>query len=264
MPGHRDRDVKGKRGQFVFTGGGDEAAIARHLRHVPHLYLRYSQMAPLTMWDEINTGTNLPAEIKITAVDGDTYKLLFMAKGGGSANKSYLYQETKAVLNEASMLAFLDAKIRTLGTAACPPYHLAIVVGGTSAEIAVETAAGVRPLPRHAPRKATGSGGASGTGASRPRCSSSPAARASVPSSVASTSAMTCAIRLPRHGELPCRHRRLVLGRPPSPRQDHLRGVFLEQPGARPVPLPAGDGTCRPERRRGEHRPQPADERDPS
>ena len=97
-------------------------------------------MAPLTMWDEINTGTNLPAEIKITAVDGDTYKLLFMAKGGGSANKSYLYQETKAVLNEASMLAFLDAKIRTLGTAACPPYHLAIVVGGTSAEIAVETA----------------------------------------------------------------------------------------------------------------------------
>ena len=109
-------------------------------------------MAPLTMWDEINTGTNLPAEIKITAVDGDTYKLLFMAKGGGSANKSYLYQETKAVLNEASMLAFLDAKIRTLGTAACPPYHLAIVVGGTSAEIAVGCAAGVRPLPRHAPR----------------------------------------------------------------------------------------------------------------
>jgi fumarate hydratase class I len=92
------------------------------------------------MWDEINTGTNLPAEIKIAAVDGDTYKLLFMAKGGGSANKSYLYQETKAVLNETSMLAFLDAKVRTLGTAACPPYHLAIVVGGTSAEMAVETA----------------------------------------------------------------------------------------------------------------------------
>ena len=133
--------VKGKRGQFVFTGGGDEAAIARGI-YDTYLtsHLRYSQMAPLTMWDEINTGTNLPAEIKITAVDGDTYKLLFMAKGGGSANKSYLYQETKAVLNEASMLAFLDAKIRTLGTAACPPYHLAIVVGGTSAEIAVETA----------------------------------------------------------------------------------------------------------------------------
>jgi fumarate hydratase class I len=133
--------VKGKRGQYVFTGGGDEAAIARGI-YDTYLtsHLRYSQMAPLTMWEEINTGTNLPAEIKISAVDGDTYKLLFMAKGGGSANKSYLYQETKAVLNEGSMLAFLDAKVRTLGTAACPPYHLAIVVGGTSAEIAVETA----------------------------------------------------------------------------------------------------------------------------
>jgi fumarate hydratase class I len=124
--------VKGKRGQYVFTGGGDEAAIARGI-YDTYLtsHLRYSQMAPLTMWEEINTGTNLPAEIKISAVDGDTYKLLFMAKGGGSANKSYLYQETKAVLNEGSMLAFLDAKVRTLGTAACPPYHLAIVVGGT-------------------------------------------------------------------------------------------------------------------------------------
>ena len=132
--------VKGKRGQYVFTGGGDEAAIARGI-YDTYLtsHLRYSQMAPLTMWDEVNTGTNLPAEIKISAVDGDTYKLLFMAKGGGSANKSYLFQETKAVLNEASMLAFLDSKVRSLGTAACPPYHLAIVVGGTSAEIAVET-----------------------------------------------------------------------------------------------------------------------------
>ena len=133
--------VKGKRGQRVITGGGDEEAIARGIFETYQTsHLRYSQMAPLTMWEEVNTGTNLPAEIKIAAVDGDAYKLLFMAKGGGSANKSYLYQETKAVLNEASMLQFLDAKIRTLGTAACPPYHLAIVVGGTSAEIAVETA----------------------------------------------------------------------------------------------------------------------------
>jgi fumarate hydratase class I len=133
--------VKGKRGQQVFTGGGDEAAIARGIHHVYRTAnLRYSQMAPLTMWDEVNTGTNLPAEIKISAVDGDEYRFLFLAKGGGSANKSYLYQETKAVLNEQSLLEFLDAKVRTLGTAACPPYHLAVVVGGTSAELAVETA----------------------------------------------------------------------------------------------------------------------------
>ena len=97
-------------------------------------------MAPLTMWDEVNTKTNLPAEIKIASIDGDAYKFLFMAKGGGSANKSYLYQETKALLNPKSLMAFLDKNLRTLGTAACPPYHLAIVIGGTSAEFALETA----------------------------------------------------------------------------------------------------------------------------
>jgi fumarate hydratase class I len=104
------------------------------------LNLRYSQMAPLTMWDEKNTGSNLPAQIELYATDGAAYKFLFMAKGGGSANKSYLYQETKAVLNPASMLRFLEEKIRSLGTSACPPYHLAIVVGGTSAEFALKTA----------------------------------------------------------------------------------------------------------------------------
>jgi fumarate hydratase class I len=97
-------------------------------------------MAPLTMWDETNTGTNLPAQIELYATRGDAYKLLFMAKGGGSANKSYLYQETKAVLNRSSMLRFLDEKLRTIGTSACPPYHLAIVIGGTSAEFALKTA----------------------------------------------------------------------------------------------------------------------------
>ncbi|MEI7591848.1 MAG: fumarate hydratase [Actinomycetes bacterium] len=133
--------VKAKKGEFVITGGGDEAAIAQGIFNTYRdANLRYSQMAPLTMWDEVNTKTNLPAEIKISAVDGDSYKFLFMAKGGGSANKSYLYQETKAVLNPASLLAFLDEKLRTLGTAACPPYHLAVVIGGTSAEVAVETA----------------------------------------------------------------------------------------------------------------------------
>ena len=133
--------VKAKKGQFVFTGGGDEAAIAEGVqRTYLTTNLRYSQMAPLTMYEERNTGTNLPAEIKISAVDGDTYSFLFIAKGGGSANKSYLYQETKALLNEATLLPWIFQKLQTLGTAACPPYHLAVVVGGTSAEMAVETA----------------------------------------------------------------------------------------------------------------------------
>ena len=133
--------IKAKKGQFVLTGGGDEAAIARG---VYNTYLtsnlRYSQMAPLTMYEEKNTGNNLPAEIKIAAVDGDGYKFLFIAKGGGSANKSYLFQETKALLNEKTLLPWLFDKMKTLGTAACPPYHLAVVIGGTSAEFAVETA----------------------------------------------------------------------------------------------------------------------------
>lgn len=133
--------VKGKKGQFVFTGGGDERAIAKGVQQTYLTSnLRYSQMAPVTMYDEKNTGTNLPAEIKISATDGDAYKFLFMAKGGGSANKSFLYQETKALLNEAKLLPWLFDKMQSLGTAACPPYHLAVVIGGTSAEFAVETA----------------------------------------------------------------------------------------------------------------------------
>jgi fumarate hydratase class I len=133
--------VKAKKGQYVLTGGGDEAAIARGVFETYRdANLRYSQMAPLTMWEEVNTKTNLPAEIKIAAVDGAAYSFLFMAKGGGSANKSYLFQETKALLNPTRLLEFLDEKLRALGTAACPPYHLAVVIGGTSAETALETA----------------------------------------------------------------------------------------------------------------------------
>jgi fumarate hydratase class I len=133
--------VMGKRGQHVLTDGRDEEHIARGVYDAyTRLNLRYSQLAPLTMWDERNTGSNLPAQIELYAAGGEEYKFLFMAKGGGSANKSYLYQETKAVLNPARMLAFLEEKIRSLGTAACPPYHLAIVVGGTSAEFALKTA----------------------------------------------------------------------------------------------------------------------------
>jgi fumarate hydratase class I len=133
--------VMGKKGQLVFTGGGDEKAIARGVwRTYVETNLRYSQLAPLDMYTEKNTGTNLPAQIELYATDGDEYHFLFMAKGGGSANKSYLYQETKALLNRASLLSFLEEKMRSLGTAACPPYHLAVVVGGTSAEYALKTA----------------------------------------------------------------------------------------------------------------------------
>src|SRR5580692_11715385 len=133
--------VMGKRGQQVLTDGRDEEHIARGVYDAyTKLNLRYSQLAPLTMWEEKNTGSNLPAQIELYAAGGDAYKFLFMAKGGGSANKSYLYQETKAVLSPAAMATFLEEKIRSLGTAACPPYHLAIVIGGTSAEFALKTA----------------------------------------------------------------------------------------------------------------------------
>ncbi len=137
--------VMGKRGQHVLSGGTDERALSLGVYDAyTKLNLRYSQMAPLTMWDERNTGSNLPAQIELyadTAAGHETtYKFLFMAKGGGSANKSYLYQETKAILNPAGLMKFLDDKLRSLGTAACPPYHLAIVIGGTSAEFALKTA----------------------------------------------------------------------------------------------------------------------------
>jgi fumarate hydratase class I len=133
--------VKGKKGEQVLTGGGDREAIAQGIfRTYADDNLRYSQMAPITTYEEKNTGTNLPAEIEIESVDGDSYKLLFMAKGGGSANKSLLFQETKALLNPDSLMRWLDEKLRTLGTAACPPYHLALVIGGTSAEQSLKTA----------------------------------------------------------------------------------------------------------------------------
>ena len=137
--------VMGKRGQHVLTQGTDERALSRGIYDAyTTLNLRYSQMAPVTTWEERNTGSNLPAQIELyadTAEGHETaYKFLFMAKGGGSANKSFLFQETKAVLNEAAMMRFLDEKLRGLGTAACPPYHLAIVIGGTSAEFALKTA----------------------------------------------------------------------------------------------------------------------------
>ena len=137
--------VMGKRGQNVWTTGQDEEHLSRGIFDAyQKLNLRYSQLSPISMWEERNTGSNLPAQIELYANTHAgheaSYEFLFMAKGGGSANKSYLYQETAALLNPTSFARFLDEKLRSLGTAACPPYHLAVVVGGTSAEFALKTA----------------------------------------------------------------------------------------------------------------------------
>jgi fumarate hydratase class I len=135
--------IMGKKGQHVLTTGKDEVALSQGIYDAyTKLNLRYSQMAPVTTWDEKNTGNNLPAQVEIYADSdhSDEYNFLFIAKGGGSANKSFLYQETKAVLNPTAFMTWLDEKLRSIGTAACPPYHLAIVIGGTSAEHTVKTA----------------------------------------------------------------------------------------------------------------------------
>ncbi len=133
--------VMGKKGDRVFTGINDEEALSRGIFDTYQTSnLRYSQMAPLSMYEEVNTKNNLPAQIELYATEGDSYKFLFMAKGGGSANKTYLFQETKALLNPERLLSFIEEKMKGLGTAACPPYHLAVVIGGTSAEYNLKTA----------------------------------------------------------------------------------------------------------------------------
>ena len=240
--------VMGKRGRHVLTDGADEAAIARGVYDAyTQLNLRYSQLAPLTMWDERNTGTNLPAQIELYAEDPDghpdAYKFLFMAKGGGSANKSYLYQETKAVLNPTRMMQFLEEKLRLLGTAACPPYHLAIVIGGTSAEFALKTA-------KYASAKYLDALPTAGsmTGARLPRPRAGGRGARADPA-VRHRRAVRRQVLLPRRARdpaapprrlVPGRDRGLLLGRPAGARQDHAGGRL---PGAaRDATRP---GTCR-------------------
>ncbi len=132
--------VMGKKGQYVWTEGDDESALSEGIRRAyAETNLRYSQMAALDLYNEVNTESNLPAQVDILATPGDAYKFLFVAKGGGSANKTYLFQETKALLNPKSLTRFVDEKLRSIGTAACPPYHLALVIGGLSAEMTLKT-----------------------------------------------------------------------------------------------------------------------------
>src|SRR5437870_3614127 len=132
--------IMGKKGRLIFTDGDDEAALAEGARDAYlKRNLRYSQLAPISMFEEKNTKSNMPAQVEIYAEGEDSYKLLFIAKGGGSANKSFLFQATPSILTHDRMIAFLKEKVLTLGTAACPPYHLAIVIGGTSAELTMKT-----------------------------------------------------------------------------------------------------------------------------
>ena len=143
LPGCQDTGtaiVMAHKGESVLTFGDDTAALSRGIFDAyEQRNLRYSQLAPLDMYTERNTGSNLPAQVEIYAAPGDEYELLFIAKGGGSANKSFLYQETKALLNPTSLLGFVEAAIKTIGTSACPPYHLVLVIGGTSAEFTLKT-----------------------------------------------------------------------------------------------------------------------------
>lgn len=143
LPGCQDTGtaiVMGKKGQQVWTIGRDEESLSRGVYNTyTKRNLRYSQVAPLDMFNEKNTGTNLPAQIDLYSQRGSSYDFLFVAKGGGSANKSFLFQQTKALLNKKKLMSFIDEKIKTLGTAACPPYHLALVIGGLSAELTMKT-----------------------------------------------------------------------------------------------------------------------------
>ena len=216
------------------------------------------------MWDERNTGTNLPAQIDLYATAGGAYKFLFMAKGGGSANKSYLYPGDQGGAEPERMAAFLEDKLRSLGTAACPPYHLAIVVGGTSAEYALKTAklASAKyldALPTRAHRSRTASATWS---LSRPS-SRSPGGPASAPSSAASTSATTCASSgCPARRVLPGRDRGLLLGRPQALGKITSEGIFLEQLETDPAKYLPEAQDERTGQRRGQDRPGPPDERD--
>lgn len=143
LPGCQDTGtaiVSGKKGQYVLTDGKDASSISKGIYDTyTGTNLRYSQVAPQTMFTEANTKTNLPAQIDLYSTDGDAYDFLFIAKGGGSANKTFLYQQTKALLNPTSLMKFLEDNIKTIGTSACPPYHLAIVIGGLSAEMTLKT-----------------------------------------------------------------------------------------------------------------------------
>ena len=244
--------VMGKKGRLVLTDGDDESAIAEGIRDAyEKKNLRYSQLTPLGMFEEKNSNTNLPAQIEIYAEGEDAYKFLFVAKGGGSANKTFLFQATPSVLTHDRLLAFLKEKILTLGTAACPPYHLAIVIGGTSAELNLKTVklASTRYLDE------LPTAGSEGAHAFRDLAMEAEvhAMTQSLGVGAQFGGKYFChdvrVIRLPRHGaSLPIGLGVSLFGRPPGPRQDHARRRFSRGIGARSGEIPAA---CR---RRGTRR----------
>ena len=221
--------IMGKKGRLVFTDGDDEAALAEGARDAYlKRNLRYSQLAPISMFEERNTKSNMPAQVEIYAEgeDEDAYKLLFIAKGGGSANKSFLFQATPSILTHDRMIAFLKEKVLTLGTAACPPYHLAIVIGGTSAELTMKTVklASTKYLD-DLPTQGSEDGHAFRDLAMEQEV-------LKLTQSLGRRRAVRRQVFLPRRAGDPAaaprrlaadRARRVVLGRPPGARQDHAR-----------------------------------------
>ena len=237
--------VMGKRGQNVLTDGGDEEALSRGVYDAyTQLNLRYSQMAPLTMWEEKNTGSNLPAQIELYATDGGAYKFLFMAKGGGSPTSRSSTRRPRRSSTRASMMQFLEEKIRSLGTAACPPYHLAIVVGGTSAEFALKTA---KYASAHYLDELPAEGSPTGHGFRDQELEEKVfELTQKIGIGAQFGGKYFChdvrVIRLPAPRRvLPGRHRRLLLRRPPGPREDHRRGRLPGAAGDRPGAVPPGD-----------------------
>ena len=230
--------IIGKKGQRVWTGGiKDEEWLSRGVYETYQKEnLRYSQTIPVSMYDEINSGTNLPAQIDIYATPGEKYEFLFVAKGGGSANKSMLFQETKALLNPASLEKFLTEKLRSLGTAACPPYHLAVVIGGTSAEATMKT---VKLASTGYLDRLPTEGNRLGQAFRDPELEAKVMEIARKSGIGAQFGGKYFAldarvIRLPRHGaSCPVGHRRLLLGRPQHQGEDRPRGHLARGAGTR-------------------------------
>ena len=259
--------IVAKKGERVFTGGGDAEHLSRGIFETyARENLRYSQTLPLTMYDEANSGTNLPAQIDIYATDGMEYHFLMLAKGGGSANKTFLFQETKAVLNPASLVKFLSEKMKLLGTAACPPYHLAFVIGGTSAEACLKT---VKLASARALDGLPTTGGKQGQAfrdleleAQARRSGAQDRDRRPVRRQVLRARRARRAPAAPRR-LLPDRHGRLLLGRPQHPGEDRPRGHLGRAAGAQPGALHSRAVPRRASPTQGQDRPQPPDERDP-
>ena len=266
LPGCQDTGtaiVMGHKGEQVLTFGDDSVALSRGIYDAYNeRNLRYSQLAPLDMYTETNTGSNLPAQIEIYAEPGDEYELLFIAKGGGSANKSFLYQETKALLNPTSMLRFVEERLKTIGTSACPPYHLGLVIGGTSAEFTLKTLK--LATTKYLDRLPTSGNeyGRAFRDVDMERQVFEIARQIGVGAQFGGKyfAHDVRVIRLPAPRRLVSgRPRRLLLGRSAGDREDHARRHLPRTARGEPGDVPAGCDRRGTPRRRRSDRPEPAD-----